>query len=164
MSRTSPAMQEKKSTAYCPRSISFHNPSQTRSTINSFRTTFPFVAVCVISHTTPPSYRPLLRPQRPRIPSKGSASSGTLATCPILPTTLDLLDLQFLPLSAPVVLRHKGNRFWSQSQVSFSLLPPFLVTNPIISFHFSSPSVFGHRSYYKFTFLFSLRFWSQILS
>ena len=30
--------------------------------------------------------------------------------------------------------------------------------------HFSSPSVFGHRSYHKFTFLFSLRFWSQILS
>ena len=57
-------------------------------------------------------------------------------------------------------------RFWSQilSQVSISLLPPFLVTDPIISFHFSSASVFGHRSYHKFPFLFSPRFWSQILS
>ena len=39
-----------------------------------------------------------------------------------------------------------------------------MVTDPIISFHFSSPSVFGQRSYHKFPFLFSLRFWSQTLS
>ena len=37
-------------------------------------------------------------------------------------------------------------------------LPPFLVTELIINFHFSSPSVFGHISYHKFPFLFSLRF------
>ena len=39
-----------------------------------------------------------------------------------------------------------------------------MVTDLIISLHFSSASVFGHRSYHKFTFLFPLRFWSQILS
>ena len=40
--------------------------------------------------------------------------------------------------------------------VSISLLPPFLVTDPIISFHFSSPSVFGHKPFHKFTFFPSL--------
>ena len=33
-----------------------------------------------------------------------------------------------------------------------------------ISLHFSSPPVFGHRSYHEFPFLFCLRFWSQTLS
>ena len=31
-----------------------------------------------------------------------------------------------------------------------------MVTDPIISFHFSSPSVFGHKPYHKFTFFPSL--------
>ena len=46
---------------------------------------------------TPNDHASLAKAALPQVPS--------LATCPILPTTLDLLDPQFLLLSAPVVVR-----------------------------------------------------------
>ena len=69
--------------------------------VRNFRTTFPFVAVCVNSFTPPPSYRPF----DPAYPAKAALLRSLWIHVPFLSTTLDLLDPQFLLLSAPVVVR-----------------------------------------------------------